>query len=102
MDKIHISDHLISLMRGAKFPFALGPKNSLGDPDPSSMHESYRERFGDHSKTETTQHNLTQENSWAPGQKETWPLSNSPNNDTQTKPSTTVCHKQGISKTRMN
>ena len=43
-----------------------------------------------------------QENFWAPGQKETWsPSSNSPNNDTQTK-STTVCHKQGISTTKMN
>jgi hypothetical protein len=29
------------------------------------------------------------------------PSSNSPNNDTQTK-STTVCHKQGISTTKMN
>ena len=43
-----------------------------------------------------------QENFWAPGQKKTWsPSSNSPNNDTQTK-STTVCHKQGISTTKMN
>ena len=43
-----------------------------------------------------------QENFWAPGQKETWsPSSNSPINDTQTK-STTVCHKQGISTTKMN
>ena len=43
-----------------------------------------------------------QENFWAPGQKETWPpSSNSPNNDTQTK-STTMCHKQGISTTKMN
>jgi len=40
----------------------------------------------------------------SPGQKpekETWPpSSNSPNNDTQTK-STTVCHKQGFSATKM-
>ena len=43
-----------------------------------------------------------QENYCAPGQKETWPpYSNSPNNDTQIK-STTVCHKQGISTTKMN
>ena len=43
-----------------------------------------------------------QENFWAPVQKETWPpSSNSPNNDTQTK-STTVCHKQGISTTKMD
>jgi hypothetical protein len=43
-----------------------------------------------------------QENFWAPVQKETWPpSSNSPNNDTQTK-STTVCHKQGMSTTKMN
>ena len=43
-----------------------------------------------------------QENCWAPGQKETWPpSSNSANNDTQNK-STTVCHKQGISTTKMN
>jgi hypothetical protein len=43
-----------------------------------------------------------QENFWAEGQKETCPpSSNSPNNDTQTK-STTVCHKQGISTTKMN
>ena len=43
-----------------------------------------------------------QENFWAPGQKETWPPSyNSPNHDTLTK-STTVCHKQGISTTKMN
>ena len=39
----------------------------------------------------------------APGQKkEAWPPSSySPNNDTQTK-STTVCHKQGISTTKIN
>ena len=37
----------------------------------------------------------------APGQKETPPSSNFPNNDTQTK-SVTVCHKQGISTTKMN
>ena len=44
-----------------------------------------------------------QESFWALGQKETCPppSSNSPNNDTQTK-STTVCHKQGISTTKMN
>ena len=43
-----------------------------------------------------------QENVCVPGQNETWPSSsNSPNNDTQTK-STTVCHKQGISTTKMN
>jgi hypothetical protein len=47
-------------------------------------------------------HQCRQENCWAPEQKETWPLSsNSPNNDTQTK-STTVCHKQGISKIKLN
>ena len=49
-----------------------------------------------------TQNQGRQENFWAPGQKETWPpSSNSPNNDIQTK-STTVCHKQGISTTKMN
>ena len=43
-----------------------------------------------------------QKNFWAPGQKETWtPSCQSPNNDTQTK-STTVCHEQGISMTKMN
>jgi hypothetical protein len=43
-----------------------------------------------------------QENIWAPVQKKLAPpSSNSPNNDTQTK-STTVCHKQGISTTKMN
>ena len=36
-----------------------------------------------------------------PGQKETLSSSSSPNNDTQTK-SVTVCHKQGISTTKMN
>ena len=46
--------------------------------------------------------NGRQENSWAPGQKETWPpSSNSPNNDTQTM-STTVYHKQGISTAKRN
>jgi hypothetical protein len=43
-----------------------------------------------------------QENFWAPGAKGNLPpSSNSPTNDTQTK-STTVCHKQGISTTKMN
>ena len=42
-----------------------------------------------------------QENSWTPGQNETWPRSNSPNNDTPTK-STTGCHKQEIGTTKMN
>ena len=52
--------------------------------------------------SQVTDNQGRQENFWAPGQKETWPpSSNSPNNDIQTK-STTVCHKQGISTTKMN
>ena len=52
--------------------------------------------------SQVTDNQGRQENFWAPGQKETWPpSSDSPNNDIQTK-STTVCHKQGISTTKMN
>ena len=52
--------------------------------------------------SQVTDNQGRQENFWAPGQKEIWPpSSNSPNNDIQTK-STTVCHKQGISTTKMN
>ena len=42
---------------------------------------------------------FTETNACAPGKKEVGPPP--PNNDTQTK-STTVCHKQGISITKMN
>jgi hypothetical protein len=76
--------------------------DSLGGTPVSSLPEC-KHQYVDGFPVFLMQYRLgRQENFWAPEQKETWPpSSNSPNNETQTK-STTVCHKQGISTTKMN